>query len=469
MNAPLFWIVLPLAASGGLFLIRRWRRISTLIALGMALFFCALTIIIPSGDIFTIGGLVIPIGESLDFFGRQFLLSKADLSVLTLIYGSLAFWLGAAYEARTHWAFNPLSLAIAAILTSVLAVKPFLYAALLIEGVTLLCIPVILTPGQKLGAGVLRFLAFQTLGMPFILYTGWMLGGMEIGSLQPALVVRAAVMMAIGFVLLLGIFPFHTWMPMIMDEGHPYACAFVFYMFSLVALLFGVGLVQSYEWMRTSQIIHLVIALLGALMIMMGGIGAAFQEHFGRILGYTMMTEIGFSLLAVGFSYMGSLYIFFALLPPRILGLGVWALCLSGLRERRRNLSFTAQYGAAGAAPMCAFGIALGSLSAMGFPLMGGFPPRLVLWQFLGEQNALVLGGVLVGVLGLLLAFIRSMVVLFAAYPTQAENVAGEGERPAMRLAILLGCLGLLILGLFPQWMATLITSMERMFQTPLP
>ncbi len=469
MSAPLVWIILPLAASGGLFLIRRWRRISTLAALGLALFFCALTIIIPSGGVFTIGGMLIPIDASLNFFGRQFLLNSSDLSVLTLIYGSLAFWLGAAYEARTHWAFTPLSLAIAALLTSVLAVKPFLYAALLIEGVTLLCIPVILTPGQKLGVGVLRFLAFQTLAMPFILYTGWMLGGMEVGTLQPALVVRAAVMMAIGFVLLLGIFPFHTWMPMIMDEGHPYACAFMFSMFSLVGLLFGVGLIQSYEWMRTSQTIHLVIALLGVLMIMMGGIGAAFQEHFGRILGYTMMTEVGFSLLAVGFSYMGTLYIFFSLLPARILVLGVWALCLSGIRERRRDLSFTAQYGAAGVAPVCTFGIALASLSALGFPLMGGFPPRLVLWQFVAEQNIYVLGGLLVGVLGLLLAFIRSMVVLFASYPTQAENMPGDKERPALRLAILIGCLGLLIMGLFPQWMAPLMTSMERMFQTPLP
>jgi NADH-quinone oxidoreductase subunit N len=469
VSAPLLLIILPLAASFGLFLLRYWRRLSTLVALGMALFFCILTMVIPSGDVITIGTRVIPVAESLSFFGRQFLLSKGDLAVLTLIYGSLAFWQGAAYEARTHWAFTPLSLAIAAMLTSVLAVKPFLYAALLIEGVTLLSIPVIITPGQKLGPGVLRFLAFQTLGMPFILYTGWMLGGMEMGLPQPDLAVRSAVMMAIGFVLLLGIFPFHTWMPMVMDEGHPYACAFVFYMFSLVALLFGVGLIQSYQWLRVSQTIHLVVALAGVLMILMGGIGAAFQEHFGRILGYTMMTEIGFSLLAIGFSFLGNLYIFFALLPPRILGLGVWALSLSGIRERRRDLSFTAQYGAAGATPICAFGIALANLSALGFPLMGGFPPRLTLWQFLSVQNPLVLGGVLVGVLGLLLSFIRSMVVLFAAYPTQAENVYTEGERPWMRLAILLGCLGLLFLGLFPQWITPLILSMQRMFQTPLP
>lgn len=469
MSAPLLWIVLPLAAAGALFVLQQWRIIMTLAAFVAALVFCVLTIIVPSGDVLTVGPWTIPIGESLSVFGRQFLLSKGSLAVLTLIYGSLTFWLGASYEARTHWAFTPLSLGIAAMLTAVLAVKPFLYAALLIEAVSLLCIPVMLTAGQKLGPGVLRFLAFQTLAMPIILYTGWMLGGMEIGMPQPDQAVRSALLMAIGFVLLLGIFPFHTWMPMVMNEGHPYACAFVFYMFSLVALLFGVGLIQSYEWMRVSQTIHLVIALAGVLMIMMGGIGAAFQEHFGRIMGYTMMTEIGFSLLAVGFSYLGSLYVFFALLPARILGLGVWALSLSGLRERRRNLSFTAQYGAAGAVPFCVAGIALASLSALGLPLLGGFPPRLLLWQFLADQNLLVLGGVLVGVLGLLLAFLRSMIVLFAAYPTGQEDGAGGTERPLMRLAIILGCVGLLFLGLYPQWMARLVMAMGEMFQTPLP
>ena len=67
----------------------------------------------------------------------------------------------------------PLGLAVVGLLVSTLAVEPFLYGALLIEVAVIVCVLMLAPPGETPGQGVLRFLIFQTLGIPFILFTGF--------------------------------------------------------------------------------------------------------------------------------------------------------------------------------------------------------------------------------------------------------------------------------------------------------
>ncbi len=466
MSTPVFWIVLPGAAALVLFFMRQYSRVSTAAAVAFSLLLCAFSLAIPVGKAIPLGPFTIQIEESLNIFGRQFVLGSAELMVLGLIYGSLAFWCGAAYEARVHRGFIPLSMGITALLTAVLSVKPFLYAALLIEVAVLLSVGLLIYPGQTVGRGVLRFLSFETLGMPFILYTGWMLGGIETGFPQPDLIGRSAVLLGIGFVLLLAVFPFHTWLPMIMEEVHPYAAAFVFCMLLVDISLFGMGLLTRYAWLRESPLVHIILVIVGVLMVLAGGAGAAFQNHLGRILGYAFMSEIGYSLIAGGFSFSEGFGVFFALLPARVLGMGVWALGLALLRQKRGSLQFGAVAGAGYEAPLSAMGVSLAAFSGLGFPLLGGFPPRLVLWELLAEQNVLLMAMLFLGMLGGLAAAWRSLIVLFAVRP-QADVADEEGM--AARLLLGIGVAGLLFLGLLPQWLAPFLTGMQRMFEAPLP
>ncbi len=470
MSAPLLWIVIPVLLSIGFYPARRYKGILTAVAVAMALLLCGMTIVLPPGRQTNIGPLSIQLNEVMFFFGRSFVLNANSMPVIALIYGSLAFWLGASYEARVHWAFLPLSIEIAALLTAVLAVKPYLFAALLIEMVTLLCIPVITYPGHPVKRGVLRLLIFQTVGMPFILYTGWMLTGIEMGFPQSDLILRSAVFMAIGFVLLLGIFPFHTWMPMVMEEGHPYASTFILYMLSLVVFLFGVELVYTYSWLEQSEVVHTVIAICGVLMVLMGGVGAAFQNHLGRILGYTVMSEIGYSLLAFGFSYAIGMRIVFALILPRVLSWGVWALGLSGYRQSKDSLEFHKIYGISTSRPFCSIGVVIAQLSALGFKLLDGFPPRLTLWELLAQQNFLLLGCVVFGTLGLLVSAVRTIIVIYAA-ENEEPAVAGQSEKEnlGIRLAIGIGILGILILGIIPQIFLPLLEGFQGLFIQPVP
>ena len=205
----------------------------------------------------------------------------------------------------------------AALLTAALAVEPFLFAALLIELAALACVPILSSPGKPTGRGVLRFLVFQTTGMAFILFTGWMLGQVGTTPTDPALIMRGTILLGLGFAFFMGIFPFHTWIPMLTEEARPYAAAFVFFILPGAISIFGLGFLERYTWLGALPVVYTAVRFVGALMVVTGGVWAAFQRHLGRIMGYAVTVEIGLSLLALSLGpNAASNEIFFSLFLP---------------------------------------------------------------------------------------------------------------------------------------------------------
>jgi formate hydrogenlyase subunit 3/multisubunit Na+/H+ antiporter MnhD subunit len=227
VSAPLIWIILPGAAAVGLLGLRRWPRIQWVTGLVVTLLLALLAWRLPIGQLVILGPLNFKIEPTLAVLGRKFTILDAARPGLQAIYLIAAFWFGGAIMARPGRLFIPMGLAILALLTAAVAVTPLLYAALLIEVAVLVSIPLLAAAGQPLGQGVLRYLSFQTLGMPFILLTGGLLVGIETDPGNPELVRRVGLLLALGFSLLLAIFPFHTWIPRLTEEAHPYAAAFV--------------------------------------------------------------------------------------------------------------------------------------------------------------------------------------------------------------------------------------------------
>jgi formate hydrogenlyase subunit 3/multisubunit Na+/H+ antiporter MnhD subunit len=103
----------------------------------------------------------------------------------------------------------------------------------------------------------------------------------------------------------------------------------------------------------------------------------------------------------------------------------------------------------------------LANLSIIGYPLLAGFPPRLALWQELAGQSLVNSFWVFVGLLGLLIAAIRTLAVFVMA----AENKAWELNESWIQITMLgLGLAGLFILGIFPQALQPFIVNLPALF-----
>ncbi len=460
MSAPFLWIFLPLTLAGLLMLLRN-QKVIALIACIFTLFLTLAAWLLPIDTATTIVNVSFKLSSSFEILGRHLVLGSADRSLLALIYGSAIVWFAVAPAVKTARPLTSLGLSITALLVAALAVEPFLYAALLIEMAVLLSIPLLSAPGQRPGKGLIRFLIFQTLAMPFILFSGWLLAGIEANPGDLELVQQAAILIGLGFSFLLAVFPFYSWIPMLTEESSPYSVGFILWMFPTVTIFFGLGFLDHYTWLRDAPDLGSVLTTVGILMVVSGGLLAAFQQHLGRIMGYAVIMETGFSILTLSLGGTVGLNILFMLFVPRTLSLVVWALALTILKEHSPTLILSDIKGLVRIWPFATSGLVLANLALAGMPLLAGFPPHQAIWEGLASISLPVIIWVLIGNLGLFFSAVRVMLV-FAAAPEGAHWESRETG--AQRILLAIGFLALLLLGLFPQWVLPLWTKLPEIF-----
>jgi len=460
MSAPFLWIFLPLTLAGLLMLLRN-QKVIALIACIFTLFLTLAAWLLPIDTAMTIGNVSFKLSSSFEILGRHLVLGSADRSLLALIYGSAIVWFAVAPAVKTARPLISLGLSITALLVAALAVEPFLYAALLIEMAVLLSIPLLSAPGQRPGKGLIRLLIFQTLAMPFILFSGWLLAGIEANPGNLELVQPAAILIGLGFSFLLAVFPFYSWIPMLTEESSPYSVGFILWMFPTVTIFFGLGFLDHYTWLRDAPALGSILTTVGILMVVSGGLLAAFQQHLGRIMGYAVIMETGFSILTLSLGGTVGLNILFMLFVPRTLSLVVWALALTILNEHSPTLILSDIKGLVRIWPFATSGLVLANLALAGMPLLAGFPPHQAIWEGLASTSLPVVIWVLIGNLGLFFSAVRVMLA-FAAAP---EGARWESrEMGAQRILLAIGFLALLLLGLFPQWVLPLWTKLPAIF-----
>jgi formate hydrogenlyase subunit 3/multisubunit Na+/H+ antiporter MnhD subunit len=196
-------------------------------------------------------------------------------------------------------------------------------------------------------------------------------------------------------------------------------------------------------------------------MVATSGFFASQQKHIGRIMGYAAVAESGLFVLAMGLRSSEIVNITFLLLIPRGLELAVWALALSIIKRKAYSLRFGEVQGMARSYPIAVGALILANLSMIGYPLLAGFPPRLALWQELAGQSLAISFWVFVGLLGLLIAAIRTLAVFVMA----EENTAWKLNESWVQLTMLgLGVIGLFILGMFPQVLQPFIIDLPALF-----
>jgi NADH-quinone oxidoreductase subunit N len=448
----------------------RWERAVVILGTILSIILALSAWWLPEEEFFFIGPWFIHLEDTWSILGRRFELGVDDRPAIMILYLGAAIWFGASFQAKAGRFFVPLGLFILALLIAVIAVEPFLYSAMFIALVVLISIPILCRPGHIVGRGVIRYLTFQILGTPFILLTGWILAGLQVSPGDTDIQFRALILMGMGFALLLAIFPFHSWVPMLAEESHPYTAAFVFLMLPIGITLFGLGFFDQFAWLRVSENSYLWMRSIGVIMAFTAGIWAAVERHLGRMLGFAALLEIGLSLIAIGLSqgeaskeYLGML---FAAMLPRGIGLGVWALALAFIWTKLGGLSFREVHGSGRQMPLVIAALLLANLSLVGLPLLASFPVRLVLLEGLALNSPTAAILTLGGCVGLLIGGLRSLAVLVMGSNEAPWQIT---ESPTQIFYLGVGSAALIIFGVFPQWFIPFFVNLPLMFNNLIP
>lgn len=461
MSAPLIWILFPAVLALALLPLQSHRRVITGIAAVVAVLLAGLALLIPLDSVITLGSLRVSIPGAMNVLGRRLVLNPGDRYLIALAYGLGGFWFLGSSVARTHHSFPSLGMMMIALLLASLAVEPFLYAALLVEMAVLITIPMMVPPGSVAGQGVQRYLIFQTLAVPFILLAAWVMGSNGGVPGSEAQVLQAVLLLGLGFAFWLAVFPFYTWVPLLAGEVQPYVAGFVLSILPAGILVLMLHFFDNYGVLRSVPNLFPGMRLIGVLMVVTGGVWAAFQDDLARIFGYAVIVETGFALIAVGLLTDSSMAAFTGAALPRMLALALWSLAMTVLRQRNIDLSFGGIQGTLRRFPFAFAAIVFPALSLSGMPILPGFTPRTLILSSLAEVDRGLTLWALVGMGGLLFSVLRAM----AAAAQGGEGAWQVEETPWQRALLIPGLLVLLLMGLFPGVLLSNLIALLDAFQ----
>lgn len=474
MSAMLLWIALP--ALIGLTLIAigaryPWIRFAGLaFAGGLAL----AGLLAPLENPFAIGPLRVMIRSETIVLGRSFFIGTGLARVIGASYGALTLWGFGAQALKTHRFFLPSGMIATAFLCAGLSVQPSQFAGIFVLLAVLVLIPLLVPPGAPASSGVLRFLAFQAIGVPFFVFAGTLLEGLESIPAGLSLTLRPGIFLGLSFIFLLAIFPFHGWIPGLTEEYDPFSTGFILVLLPGFIGVLGLQMVDRYAFLRGSEEFFTLVRTVGILSTSAGAALILVQRHAGRILGYAVLIETGMLLIAVGTGPAAGPELFFPLFAARSAGFLVWSGGLSGMRRRAISLRFEEMRGSLAAHPVVCTAVLVGTFSTAGFPLLAGFPARLRLTAALADIDPTAVLAIWLGMAAAAVAGARTITAMAA--PPDPE-VAGGGEasgpddvssarsQAPLRLFLAGGSLLLLVFGLFPGWIAWLAATMPAAFE----
>jgi multicomponent Na+:H+ antiporter subunit D len=182
-------------------------------------------------------------------------------------------------------------------------------------------------------------------------------------------------------------------------------------------------------------------------MAVAGGVVAAVQRDWGRVLGYAALSSLGFVLLAFGLG--GSRGLTLSLLSgiSHALGITLMAAGLAIVRNWASTDRFASLGGVVRRLPVATLGLVLGGLALAGFPLTSGFPTHWAVIRAVSGSEVLWALLLFVSSIGIVIGVLRGMNRMFGS------EYRGEIARPpllASAMVLLLACL-VVAMGLYPQ------------------
>jgi NADH-quinone oxidoreductase subunit N len=385
MNAPIYWIFLPAAISIILFVTPQ-ERTRYLFFVAVSTFFALSAFFIRIDPDSEVAFFEFTMSSELRILGRSLILKEEDKFLLQVIYFFNALWGIISYFFRRYSRVVPLGLLFSSMLLAAYAVTPFLYAALIIELAIILSVPLIHANHQEGSRGISRYMIYQTLALPFILLAGWFLAGGEITPVNPDQLVQATMLLGLGFILWLGVFPFHSWISLLYRESETINLGYFLQLLIAIAFLVMLKFINGFSWLRQYGIFFEGLIVLGAIMEWLGALGLSFQKNLKAINGYALLHMIGMLMTTLGVYTYGGFIILPHMFAIYFIALSLLHISLEYIylndRNKKIDLSLKEDVNV-----LAILGYAYGLLSISGMPLTIGFAPVQWTYQTLASNH----------------------------------------------------------------------------------
>jgi NADH-quinone oxidoreductase subunit N len=455
MSAPVIWIGLPAVMAIILWVIRRDERRTLFLALGFSLFMI-LTAALSKVEkpLLEIGNTTVQISSTITLLGRNFSFGSGDLVVVAMLFLILFFYSSMAFVVDVPAKFVPTAFILVSLFLAALSVQPFLYAALLLEICVILAVTLFTDFGSKPTAGVMRFVIYQTLVLPFILTSGWVLSAVEANPTETKLIIQALILLGLGFSFWVGVFPFNSWMPQIAGEKPPFEVGFILLIFNTVVLVLLIRYLDGFVWLRDDARIFTVLRILGLLMIVSSALLFLMEKNIYRTTAYIVSFETGLSILSLSLNKLAGWDAFVFMFLPRILAIALWTVLLSYIQQSE------GQRGEEGRIyhPIILAGFSLSALTLAGMPLLPAFPSRVLLLSELAQVETINLVWV-----GIAFTLFLGACIKFLYAIQQKTLTWSSGAMPIIEKIYLFTFCSIIILnGLFPQlFLKGMLTILE--------
>jgi NADH-quinone oxidoreductase subunit N len=290
------------------------------------------------------------------------------------------------------------------------------------------------------------------------------------GVLASPGLIAGIVLMVAGFGFKIAAVPFHMWVPDVY-EGAPTPITAYLSVGSKAAgfavivrvfySAFGMPTWLSLDW-------GLLFAVLAAVGMTLGNVIALPQTNIKRMLGYSSIAQAGYLLVglaAVGFApatdIAGRSGLIFFLASYALTNLGAFIAIIA--ISNKLDSDLIADYaGMAKRAPALALALTLCLVSLIGMPPAAGFMAKFYI--FSGAVRSGLLWLVIVAVINSVISayyYLRVVKVMWMDKPASRARVPSS---PALRVALALSCLGVLLLGIIPGFVMKLAQMAANIF-----
>jgi NADH-quinone oxidoreductase subunit N len=266
--------------------------------------------------------------------------------------------------------------------------------------------------------------------------------------IQPnALAIVASIMIAAGFGFKVAMVPFHLWVPDVYQGAPTPATAFISVAskaagFVVLLRVFQVALAPL------DGVWPSMFAVLAAITMTVGNVGALRQTNVKRIMGYSSIGQAGYALmgLATASAQTSSALVFF-IFAYALTNLGVFA-AITHVSDRLDSDEVEAYNGLSQRAPVLALAMTLCLLSLVGMPPLAGFWSKVNLFYNVFSQGQVAL--VLIALLNAAVGAYYYLKIVHAVYLKPAPIDKPLPGSFSVSLALAVAVAAVLVVGLVP-------------------